>query len=53
MRNVNMLVFSTLALLLLIVPIAAYTDPKDVLVNPRGLQQCGTSALQCPEAFVS
>jgi hypothetical protein len=57
MRHVNMSMFSTLALLLLIIPIDAYTNPKDALINPRGqkvcLQQCGTSALQCPEAFVS
>jgi len=34
---------------------AAYTNPKDALINPRGekvcMQQCGTSALKCPEAF--
>jgi hypothetical protein len=56
-RYVNMSRFSTLALILLMVPIAAYTNPKDALINPRGkkvcMQQCGTLALQCPEAFVS
>lgn len=35
---------------------AAWTDPKDALVNPRGrkvcLDQCGTVGLVCPEAFV-
>ena len=38
-------------------PVASWTDPKDALINPRGqkvcMQQCGTSALKCPEAFVS
>ncbi|KAH3908720.1 hypothetical protein HBI56_073810 [Parastagonospora nodorum] len=33
----------------------AYSNPKDALINPRGekvcMQQCGTSALKCPEAF--
>jgi hypothetical protein len=42
---------------LLTAPIAAHTNPKDALISPRGqkvcMQQCGTSALQCPEAFVS
>jgi hypothetical protein len=56
-RYVNMSRFFNLALVLLMVPIAAYTNPKDALINPRGkkvcMQQCGTSALQCPEAFVS
>jgi len=37
--------------------VAAWSDPKDALINPRGqkvcMQQCGTSALKCPEAFVS
>lgn len=44
-------------LLLFGIPIAAVTDPKDALINPRGqkvcMQQCGTSALKCPETFVS
>ncbi|KAH7398821.1 hypothetical protein DE146DRAFT_632386 [Phaeosphaeria sp. MPI-PUGE-AT-0046c] len=39
----------------LVHPIAAWTDPKDKLINPRGqkvcMQQCGSSALKCPEAF--
>jgi hypothetical protein len=46
-----------LVLLLFDIPIAAVTDPKDALINPRGqkvcMQQCGTSALKCPETFVS
>ncbi|KAH8730634.1 hypothetical protein GQ44DRAFT_768386 [Phaeosphaeriaceae sp. PMI808] len=35
--------------------VASWSDPKDALLNPRGqkvcMQQCGTSALKCPEAF--
>jgi hypothetical protein len=35
--------------------IAAHGNPKDALIKPRGqkvcMQQCGTSALICPEAF--
>jgi hypothetical protein len=37
--------------------VCAWTNPKDALISPRGqkvcMQQCGTSALTCPEAFVS
>ncbi|KAF2027495.1 hypothetical protein EK21DRAFT_114716 [Setomelanomma holmii] len=50
-----MLLFVFFTALLIARPAVSWTDPKDALVNPRGkkvcLQQCGTSALKCPEAF--
>lgn len=40
----------------LILVTSEWMNPKDALVNPRGkivcMQQCGTSELKCPEAFV-
>ncbi|KAF1851700.1 uncharacterized protein K460DRAFT_39598 [Cucurbitaria berberidis CBS 394.84] len=47
--------FLLLSLYMLLVT-SEWTNPKDALINPRGqkvcLQQCGTSELKCPEAFV-
>jgi hypothetical protein len=51
------MVFLALLLCIIASPIFAWTNPKDALISPRGqkvcMQQCGTSALTCPEAFVS
>jgi hypothetical protein len=51
------LAFLILALLCVLALAAEWTNPKDALINPRGqkvcMEQCGTSELRCPEAFVS
>jgi hypothetical protein len=47
--------FLSFVLFFIISSVAASTNPKDALINPRGqkvcMQQCGTSELRCPEAF--
>ncbi|KAF2850875.1 hypothetical protein T440DRAFT_396100 [Plenodomus tracheiphilus IPT5] len=56
MTIINMLfVYLSTAFIALAAASEDWTNPKDVLLNPRGqkvcMQQCGTRELLCPEAF--